>query len=172
VNSTMPLGLTELAITKLPDGRRGNNARHTLGGLIRQSVFGRLAGYEDVNDAERLACDPAMRAIVGREGLHRAAASSSLMGRLETEWLATDANLAALMDLSGAWIDLLGDRDLPVPERLHVVGVGRAPPVALLHGPAGLELCMQGTRRLGSRPGSLDQQGSRMRPAILLIRPC
>ena len=36
--------------------------RHQLGGLFRQSVFGRLAGYEDVNDAERLARDPAMRA--------------------------------------------------------------------------------------------------------------
>ena len=38
------LGLTEIAITKLLDGRRGDNARHTLGGLFRQSVFGRLAG--------------------------------------------------------------------------------------------------------------------------------
>jgi Transposase DDE domain group 1 len=76
-----------------------------LGRLFRQSVFGRLAGYEDVNDAERLARDPAMRAIVGREGLDRAAASSSQMGRFETEWLATGANLTALTDLSGAWID-------------------------------------------------------------------
>jgi hypothetical protein len=62
------LGLTNVAINQLLDGRRGKNARHTLGGLFRQSVFGRLAGYEDVNDAERLARDPAMRAIVGREG--------------------------------------------------------------------------------------------------------
>jgi hypothetical protein len=76
-------------------------------------VFGRLAGYEDVNDAERLACDPAMRAIVGREGLDRAAASSSQMGRLETEWLATDANLEALTDLSGAWIDRVHERKPP-----------------------------------------------------------
>jgi hypothetical protein len=44
-------GLTDVAVTKLLDGRRGKNARHTLGGLFRQSVFGRLAGYEDVNDA-------------------------------------------------------------------------------------------------------------------------
>jgi hypothetical protein len=29
-----------------------------LAGLLRQSVFGRLAGYEDVNDAERLCRDP------------------------------------------------------------------------------------------------------------------
>jgi hypothetical protein len=99
------LGLAEIAITKLLDGRRGKNVRHQLGGLFRQSVFGRLAGYEDVNDAERLARDPAMRAIVGRQGLDRAAASSSQMGRFETEWLATDANLEALTDLSGSWID-------------------------------------------------------------------
>ena len=106
-------GLTDVAITQLLEGRRGKNARHTLGGLFRQSVFGRLAGYEDVNDAERLACDPAMRAIVGREGLDRAAASSSQMGRLETEWLATDANLEALTDLSGAWIDRVHERKPP-----------------------------------------------------------
>jgi hypothetical protein len=62
------LGLTDIAITKLLDGRRGRNTRPKLGGLFRRSVFGRLAGYEDVNDAERLARDPALRAIVGREG--------------------------------------------------------------------------------------------------------
>jgi hypothetical protein len=107
------LGLTEIAITELPDGRRGKNARHTLGGLFRQSVFGRLAGYEDVNDAERLAGDPAMRAIVGREGFDRAAASSSQMGRFETEWLAADANLAALTDLSGTWIGRVHERKPP-----------------------------------------------------------
>jgi hypothetical protein len=106
-------GLTDVAINQLLDGRRGKNARHTLGGLFRQSVFGRLAGYEDVNDAERLARDPAMRAIVGREGLDRAAASSSQMGRFETEWLATDANLAALTDLSGTWIGRIHDRKPP-----------------------------------------------------------
>ena len=107
------LGLTDMAITKLLDGRRGKNTRHKLGGLFRQSVFGRLAGYEDVNDAERLALDPAMWAIVGREGLDRAAASSSQMGRVETEWLATEANVKALTDLSGAWIDRVHERKPP-----------------------------------------------------------
>jgi hypothetical protein len=58
-----------------------------------------------VNDAGRLALDPAMRAIVGREGLDRAAASSSEMGRFETAWLATNANLEVLRDLSGSWIE-------------------------------------------------------------------
>jgi hypothetical protein len=95
------LGLTALAASALAEGRRGKNIRHRLLGLLRQAVYGRLAGYEDVNDAERLAHDPAMRAIVGREGLDRPAASSSEMGRFETEWLTTDANLDALMALSG-----------------------------------------------------------------------
>ena len=107
------IGLTDIAITKLLDGRRGTNVRHQLGGLFRQSVFGRLAGYEDVNDAERLARDPAMRAIIGREGLERHAASSSQMGRFETEWLASDVNLATLTDLSGAWIDQIHARKPP-----------------------------------------------------------
>jgi len=99
------LGLTDLAGDVLSDGRRGRNTRHLLAGLLRQSVFGRLAGYEDVNDADRLAHDPAMRAVVDRGGLDRQAASASQMGRFETAWLTTEANLAALTDLSGAWID-------------------------------------------------------------------
>ena len=98
-------GLTTMAALRLAEGRRRKNIRHRLFGLLRQAVYGRLAGYEDVNDAERLARDPVMRAIVGREGMHRPATSTSQMGRFETEWLASEANLAALMDLSGAWID-------------------------------------------------------------------
>jgi hypothetical protein len=43
------------------DARTGRNGRHALVGMLRQSVFGRLAGYEDVNDAERLRYDPTMR---------------------------------------------------------------------------------------------------------------
>jgi len=54
-----------------------------------------------------------MRAIVGRGGLDRAAASSSQMARFETEWLATDANMEALRDLSGVWIDRVHARKPP-----------------------------------------------------------
>ncbi len=107
------LGLTELSGEVLFEARRGKNTRHLLVGLLRQSVFGRLAGYEDVNDAERLAHDPVMRAIVDHKGLDRMAASSSQMGRFETEWLATDDNLAALTALSGVWIDRVHDRRPP-----------------------------------------------------------
>src|ERR1019366_10716616 len=99
------LGLTDLAGGVLSECRRGKNARYLLTGLLRQSVFGLLAGYEDVNDAERLAHDPAMRAVVDRSGLGRRAASSSQMGRFETGWLTSETNLTALADLSGTWID-------------------------------------------------------------------
>jgi hypothetical protein len=58
------LGLTAMGLSALAEGRRGTNIRHRLLGLLRQAVYGRLAGYEDVNDAERLARDPAMRAVV------------------------------------------------------------------------------------------------------------
>jgi hypothetical protein len=94
------LGLIALAGAILADARTGKNGRHALVGLLRQSVFGRLAGYEDVNDAEQLRHDPAMRWIVGGKAAQGCAASPSQMGRFETQWLATDINLSALADLS------------------------------------------------------------------------
>jgi Transposase DDE domain group 1 len=63
------LDLTTRGVSALTEGRRGKNTRHRLLGLLRQAIYGRLAGYEDVNDAERLARDPAMRAIVGRRAI-------------------------------------------------------------------------------------------------------
>ena len=99
------LGLTDLAEEVLADTRTGQNSRHTLIAQLRQSVFGRLAGYEDVNDADRLAHDPALRWIVGGRAVTQTAASTSQMGRFETEVLTQAANLSALTDLSGRWID-------------------------------------------------------------------
>jgi hypothetical protein len=69
-------GLSTMAGEKLADARTGRNGRHALVGLLRQSVFGRIAGYEDVNDGERLRYDPAMRWIVGGKAAGGAAASS------------------------------------------------------------------------------------------------
>src|SRR5215203_608759 len=99
------LGLTKRAGEVLADTRTGQNSRHSLLGQFRQSVFGRLAGYEDVNDADRLAHDPAMRWVVGGRAVTGQAASTSQMGRFETEVLTQEANLSALTDLSGCWID-------------------------------------------------------------------
>ena len=44
------VGLTEIAGDVRTDTRRGKNGRHGLVGQFRQSVFGRLGGYDDVND--------------------------------------------------------------------------------------------------------------------------
>jgi hypothetical protein len=82
-------------------------------GQLRQSVFGRLAGYDDVNDADRLGRDPTMRWIIGGTAIERQAASTSQMGRFETELLAMDANLATLANLPGVWIDRVHERKPP-----------------------------------------------------------
>jgi Transposase DDE domain group 1 len=107
------LGLSAMARDALADARTGKNGRHALVGLLRQSIFGRLAGYEDVNDAERLRHDPAMRWIVGGTATSGAAASPSQMGRFETRWLTADENLSALTDFSGQWIDHVHSRRPP-----------------------------------------------------------
>ena len=92
-------------------------------------MFGRLAGYEDVNDADRLGRDPALRWVVGGRAVTQTAASASQMGRFETEVLTQEANLSALADLSGRWIDrvharrpmkaVVLDRDSSVSPRVH-----------------------------------------------------
>lgn len=107
------LHLTDTAADMLADARTGKNGRHRLAGLLRQSVFGRLAGYEDVNDAERLCRDPTMRWVVGDRAISGSAASASQMGRFETRWLSQPENLTALADLPGQWIDKVRRRRGP-----------------------------------------------------------
>ena len=107
------LGLTEMAEGVFHDSRTGKNGWHGITGQFRQSVFGRLGGYDDVNDADRLGRDPAMRWIVGGKAIERQAASTSQMGRFETELLATDENVEALADMNGVWIDKVHDRHPP-----------------------------------------------------------
>ncbi len=107
------LGLTDGGVATLADARTGKNGRHRLTGLLRQAVFGRLAGYEDVNDAERLCRDPTMRWVVGDRAITGSAASASQMGRFETKWLSRPESLAALADLPGQWIDKVHRRRPP-----------------------------------------------------------
>jgi DDE family transposase len=99
------LGLTDIASVLISDPRTGKNGRHRIAGFLRQSVFSRLAGYEDVNDADRLCRDPVMCQLVGGRAVKNGAASASALGRFETEMLTQPENLAALADLPGRWID-------------------------------------------------------------------
>jgi hypothetical protein len=104
------LGLTAMAEECLRDTRPGSNVQHRMVPLLRQSVYGRLAGYEDLNDAERVRVDPVMRCVVGGRATSRDAASTSEMGRFETGMLTQEENLKALTELSGRWIDRVNGR--------------------------------------------------------------
>src|SRR5215469_13726165 len=99
------LALTSTAANGLHDTRTGQNTQHRLLALLRQSIYSRLAGYEDVNDAVRLCLDPALRVVVGGRAKDQTAASPSEMARFETETLSSKENLKQLMDFSGRWID-------------------------------------------------------------------
>src|SRR5262245_27767985 len=79
------LQLTDSTADVLRETRTGRNTRHSLAALLRQSIFSRLAGYEDLNDADRLRVDPALRTVVGGRARDHAAASTSEIGRFETE---------------------------------------------------------------------------------------
>ena len=81
--------------------------QHELVPLLRQSVYRRLAGYEDTNDALRLVRDPAMQAVVGLKVLEKQAASTNTLSRFETEVLVTGENQKGLEQLNAAWVDHL-----------------------------------------------------------------
>ena len=98
------LGLTEVAPSYLQETRGGRNVQHELVPLLRQSVYSRLAGYEDTNDAVRLARDPAMQAVVGRRAMEKQAASTNTLSRFETEVLVTRENLRGLEQLNAQWV--------------------------------------------------------------------
>ncbi len=89
----------ELIQRHLTDGR-GKNTQLPLTDLVRQSIYSRLAGYEDVNDAKRLSQDPAFRLIGSEKVLERGAALTSRLQSFETELLTQQENLAGLALIS------------------------------------------------------------------------
>src|ERR1035437_642310 len=94
------LGLEKLIEEHLSDSRQGLNKQFTLADLLRQSVYSRLAGYEDLNDAERLAADPTFRLISSQRIWDRGAALTSTLHWFETELLTKEENLIGLMALN------------------------------------------------------------------------
>src|ERR671919_2301074 len=99
------LGLTCIASDYLQESRTGRNIRHHLVPLLRQSIYSRLAGYDDTNDAERLSQDPAMKVVVGWQGSDQNAASTNTMSRFETEILTQEENLQGLARMNAQWVE-------------------------------------------------------------------
>ena len=91
------LGLFDSVSTVFSDLRTGRNIQHAMSTLLRQSIYSRLAGYEDVNDAERLSIDPVMRIITVKKEKGKQAASANTVGRFETEVLTHQDNLKNLV---------------------------------------------------------------------------
>jgi hypothetical protein len=98
------LGFGELIQQHLRDSRRGKNTQFPLADLLRQSVYSRLAGYEDVNDAERLCHDPTFRLIGSEKIWDRGAALTSRLQSFETEMLGDEQNVTGLARLNRALI--------------------------------------------------------------------
>jgi len=90
------LGFGELITQHLADSRHGKNTQLPLPDLFRQSVYSRIAGYEDVNDAERLSQDPTFRLIGSEKTWDRGAALTSRLQTFETEMLAEEENFGSL----------------------------------------------------------------------------
>src|SRR5215467_10383192 len=94
------LGLSKLIQQHLTDSRRGKNIQLPLADLLRQSIYSRLAGYEDLNDAARLSQDPTFRLIGSRKIWERGAALTSRLQSFETEVLTQEDNVAGLATLN------------------------------------------------------------------------
>ena len=98
------LGFGELIDQHLTDSRRGKNTQFPFDDLLRQSIYSRLAGYEDLNDAERLSQDPTFRLIGSEKIWDRGAALTSRLQTFETEMLGEEENFAGLGRLNRALI--------------------------------------------------------------------
>ena len=61
------LGLTAALAACLEDERQPGKVRHELNELLTQRIMAIACGYEDANDAARLASDPVHKLLVGRD---------------------------------------------------------------------------------------------------------
>jgi Transposase DDE domain group 1 len=107
------LGMGDLIAEHLSDARRGKNTQLPLADLFRQSVYSRIAGYEDVNDAERLSQDPAFRLIGSEKVWDRGVALTSRLQTFETEMLAEEENFAGLARINRELIGKVEALDSP-----------------------------------------------------------
>ena len=104
------LGLATLIAEHLSDSRQGLNTQFNLADLLRQSVYSRLAGYEDLNDAVRVSADPTFRLIGSPTLGDRGAALTSTLHWFETELLTREENLVGLMAVNR---EVLAQAEMP-----------------------------------------------------------
>lgn len=103
-----PLGLTVMAEEYLQDNRHGTPkafGEHELPELLRQSVYSRLAGYEDINDAQPLRSDPGLRAVLSERALEKSGSSEVTVGRFEKEILTVNDNQGKMDGMLMEWIE-------------------------------------------------------------------
>ena len=91
------LGLGKLIDEHLTDSRQGTNKKFPFVDLVRQSVYSRLAGYQDLNDAVRVSADPTFRLLGSKKNWDRGGALTSRLQSFEAELLASEENLLGLM---------------------------------------------------------------------------
>lgn len=82
------LGWTEGFAAQIKDGRQGHT--HAVVEMVRQRVFGILAGYEDQNDHDTLRSDGIFKLVAGRQPDDLDLASQPTLSRLENSVTAGD----------------------------------------------------------------------------------
>ena len=106
------LGLTSALATCLRDDRQAGKVQHELRELITQRVMAIALGYEDANDAARLAGDPIHKLLVGRDPIAGAdLASQPTLSRFENA-----PNRKELLRMTEALADRVIERHR---QRLH-----------------------------------------------------
>lgn len=100
------LGLIARLATALVDGRQAGKVRHAVADLLAQRIYGLALGYEDANDAARLADDPIHKLLLERDPVRGAAlASQPTLSRFEN-----DATRGELKAMSEALFDTVLER--------------------------------------------------------------
>jgi hypothetical protein len=80
------LGLIPRLAAALVDERQPGKVRHALADLLGQRIYGLALGYEDANDAARLADDPLHKLLLGRDPVTgEALASQPTLSRFEND---------------------------------------------------------------------------------------
>jgi Transposase DDE domain group 1 len=100
------LGLIPRLAAALVDDRQRGKVRHGLADLLGQRIYGLALGYEDANDAARLADDPMHKLLLGRDPLRGdALASQPTLSRFEN-----DVTRGELLAMSEALFETVLDR--------------------------------------------------------------